>query len=149
MRYAHGEMTLWWHYYYLLRGADDDMRKEDCIFSESRLLLGPVVEISNLKFFDNLVKKKTLLQKVGGAFTCQNRARLFVIDVSFVGKIELDLLSFSLTRKSLWRLSVSETAEWVCTKSVFNNGTVRRSCEKTYTGPHIQNGRPHQLLIIF
>ena len=56
MRYAYGEMTLWWHYYYLLRGADDDMRKEDCIFSESRLLLGPVVEISNLIFFDNLLK---------------------------------------------------------------------------------------------
>ena len=32
------------------------------------------------------------------------------------------------------RLSVSETAEWVCTKSVFANGTVRRHCEKTYTG---------------
>ena len=47
---SHDDMTLWWHYYYLLRGADDDMRKEDCIFSESRLLLGPVVEISNLIF---------------------------------------------------------------------------------------------------
>ena len=42
--------------YYLFRGADDDMRKEDCISSESRLILGPVVEISNLKFFDNLLK---------------------------------------------------------------------------------------------
>ena len=39
-----------------IRGADDDMRKEDCISSESRLILGQVVEISNLKFFDNLVK---------------------------------------------------------------------------------------------
>ena len=29
---------------------------------------------------------------------------------------------------------MSETAEWVCTKSVFANGTVRRDCEKTYTG---------------
>ena len=29
---------------------------------------------------------------------------------------------------------MSETAEWVCTKSVFANGTVRRHCEKTYTG---------------
>ena len=46
------------HVIYYIRGADDDMRKEDCISSESRLLLGPVVEISNLKFFDNLVKKK-------------------------------------------------------------------------------------------
>ena len=53
---SHGDMTLWWHYYYLLRGADDDMRKEDCISSESRLILGPVVEISNLKYFDNLLK---------------------------------------------------------------------------------------------
>ena len=30
--------------------------------------------------------------------------------------------------------SVSESAEWVCTKTVFHNGTVRRGCEKTYTG---------------
>ena len=78
------------HVIYYIRGDDDDMRKEDCISSESRLLLGPVVEISNLNF---------LLQKVGGAHTCQNRARLFVINVSFVGKVELDLLSFSFDGK--------------------------------------------------
>ena len=44
------------HVIYYIRGADDEMRKEDCISSESRLILGPVVEISNLEFFDNLVK---------------------------------------------------------------------------------------------
>ena len=45
------------HVIYYIRGADDDMRKEDCISSESRLILGPViVEISNLKYFDNLLK---------------------------------------------------------------------------------------------
>ena len=38
------------HVIYYFRGADDDMRKEDCISSESRLILGPVVEISNLNF---------------------------------------------------------------------------------------------------
>ena len=46
------------HVIYYIRGADDEMRKEDCISSESRLIMiiGPVVEISNLEFFDNLVK---------------------------------------------------------------------------------------------
>ena len=44
------------HVMYHIRGADDEMRKEDCISSESRLILGPVVEISNINFFDNLVK---------------------------------------------------------------------------------------------
>ena len=38
------------HVIYHIRGADDDMRKEDCISSESRLILGTVVEISNLEF---------------------------------------------------------------------------------------------------
>merc|ERR1712013_838987 len=32
------------------------------------------------------------------------------------------------------RTSVSETEEWVCSKTEHNNGTVTRGCEKTYTG---------------
>ena len=35
---------------------------------------------------------------------------------------------------SWFRLSVSESLEWVCTKTVFTNGTITRGCEKTYTG---------------
>jgi len=31
-------------------------------------------------------------------------------------------------------LSVSESSEWVCTKTVNTNGSVVRGCEKTYTG---------------
>jgi len=31
-------------------------------------------------------------------------------------------------------LSVSESLEWVCTKTIFPNGTVARGCEQTYTG---------------
>ena len=32
------------------------------------------------------------------------------------------------------RLSVSETEEWVCTKTTLNNGSTIRDCQKTYTG---------------
>ena len=32
------------------------------------------------------------------------------------------------------RLSVSESEEWVCTKTVFPNASTLRACEKTYTG---------------
>ena len=32
------------------------------------------------------------------------------------------------------RLSVSESEEWVCTKTVFPNASILRACEKTYTG---------------
>ena len=32
------------------------------------------------------------------------------------------------------RLSVSETEEFVCTKTVFANGSIVRDCQKTYTG---------------
>ena len=42
------------------------------------------------------------------------------------GSLPRDYLSLTL--------SVSETAEWVCTKTVYNNNTVRRGCHKTYTG---------------
>ena len=28
----------------------------------------------------------------------------------------------------------SQSSEWVCTKTVFTNGSVVRGCEKTYTG---------------
>jgi len=31
-------------------------------------------------------------------------------------------------------LSVSESMEWVCTKTIYSNGSIRRGCEKTYTG---------------
>jgi len=31
-------------------------------------------------------------------------------------------------------LSVSESSEWVCTKTVFTNGSIVRGCQKTYTG---------------
>lgn len=31
-------------------------------------------------------------------------------------------------------LSVSESSEWVCTKTIFNNGSIVRGCKKTYTG---------------
>ena len=34
----------------------------------------------------------------------------------------------------LHRLSVSESEEWVCTKTVFPNASTLRACEKTYTG---------------
>ena len=34
----------------------------------------------------------------------------------------------------IFSLSVSESKEWVCTKTVFSNGTIVRGCEKTYTG---------------
>ena len=34
----------------------------------------------------------------------------------------------------IFSLSVSESQEWVCTKTVFSNGTIVRGCEKTYTG---------------
>ena len=34
----------------------------------------------------------------------------------------------------LCRLSVSESSEWVCTKTIFTNGSVVRGCHKTYTG---------------
>ena len=34
----------------------------------------------------------------------------------------------------LSRLSVSETEEYVCTKTVFMNGSTVRDCQKTYTG---------------
>ena len=34
------------------------------------------------------------------------------------------------------RLSVSESEEWVCTKTVFPNASTLRACEKTYTGIH-------------
>ena len=36
--------------------------------------------------------------------------------------------------RSLHRLSVSESEEWVCTKTVFPNSSTLRACEKTYTG---------------
>ena len=35
------------------------------------------------------------------------------------------------------RLSVSESEEWVCTKTVFPNASTLRACEKTYTGSGI------------
>jgi|ERR1712192_67681 len=41
-------------------------------------------------------------------------------------KLRSDHLSFSL--------SVSESEEWVCTKTVFPNASTLRACEKTYTG---------------
>ena len=42
------------------------------------------------------------------------------------GSLPKDYLSLAL--------SVSETVEWVCTKTVYSNSTVMRGCHKTYTG---------------
>ena len=36
--------------------------------------------------------------------------------------------------QNIVRLSVSESLEWVCTKTIFPNGTIARGCEQTYTG---------------
>ena len=43
-----------------------------------------------------------------------------------LGSLPKDYLSLAL--------SVSETVEWVCTKTVYSNNTVMRGCHKTYTG---------------
>ena len=40
----------------------------------------------------------------------------------------------AINSDSSLRLSVSESSEWVCTKTIFNNGSTVRGCKKTYTG---------------
>ena len=42
--------------------------------------------------------------------------------------------SHAINSDSSLRLSVSESSEWVCTKTIFNNGSIVRGCKKTYTG---------------
>ena len=48
----------------------------------------------------------------------------------------------------LCRLSVSESSEWVCTKTIFANGSVVRGCEKTYTGKSVRYRINKQRLVV-
>jgi len=57
-------------------------------------------------------------------------------DIRVKDCIKSDLLIQAVKPKDYLSLtlSVSESSEWVCTKTIFNNGSIIRGCQKTYTG---------------
>ena len=53
---------------------------------------------------------------------------------NFYNKIDFELLLTGSDTPLIVFFTPSESSEWVCTKTVFTNGSVVRGCEKTYTG---------------
>ena len=124
-------LRLFWHQ----RISDSSLRSRDIARQTDRQTEYCILVVGWLK----LINKEVMTSSVAQVKDC-----IGTENPTPEAKLRNDHLSFSwashgifsedILKICLHRLSVSESEEWVCTKTVFTNGSTLRECQKTYTG---------------